>query len=170
MIACMTLAEARHVIVEAINYAAYKETDSSLYDSDKNRLFGSEHYNSGRDVVKPSPWTEGDFEEKMAMLLGLASALNRSAPALTEARNLLEGEDSVIGRVIRQAKMNSPTLGTRKSPWRQPGVIAVIAVLVSINLVVDRRLFRPTNWAFFIGVEAIVLGGIIAFATRKRRP
>jgi hypothetical protein len=65
----MTSDEARRVIVEGINYAAYKETDSSLHDSDKNRLFGSEEHRSGRDVVKPSPWTEGDFEEKMAMLL-----------------------------------------------------------------------------------------------------
>ena len=52
----MTLDEARHLIIEGINYAAYSETDSSLYDSDKNRLWGSEHYNSGRCVVKPSPW------------------------------------------------------------------------------------------------------------------
>ncbi len=65
----MTLEEARLLIVEGVNYAAYKETDSSLYDSDKNRLFGSEHYKSGRHIVKPSPWAEGDFEEKMAMLL-----------------------------------------------------------------------------------------------------
>jgi hypothetical protein len=65
----MTAEEARHIIIEGINYAAYKETDSSLYDSDKNRLFGSDHYNSGRHIVKPSPWAEDDFEEKMAMLL-----------------------------------------------------------------------------------------------------
>ena len=51
----LTAEEARQIIVEGINYAAYRETDSSLYDSDKNRLFGSEHYNSGRHVVKPSP-------------------------------------------------------------------------------------------------------------------
>jgi hypothetical protein len=54
MIAVMTLEEARLLIVEGINYAAYKETDSSLYDSDKNRLFGSEHYKSGRHIVNPS--------------------------------------------------------------------------------------------------------------------
>jgi hypothetical protein len=63
----MTPEEARQIIVEGINYAAYRETDSSLYGSDKNRLFGSEHYNSGRHVLKPSPWSEGNFEEKMAM-------------------------------------------------------------------------------------------------------
>jgi len=51
----MTPDEAREMIVEGINYAAYRETDSSLYDSDKNRLLGSEHYNSGRQIGKPSP-------------------------------------------------------------------------------------------------------------------
>jgi len=55
----MTSEEARLVIIDGINYAAYKETDSSLHDSDKNRLFGSEHYKSGREVVKPSPVGRG---------------------------------------------------------------------------------------------------------------
>ena len=92
------------MIVEGINYAAYKETDSSLHDADKNRLVGSEHYRSGREVVKPSPWAEGDFEEKMAMLLRWANALNRSVPAFAQAQNLLEDEESVLGRVIRRTK------------------------------------------------------------------
>jgi len=103
-IVVMTLEEARLLIVEGINYAAYKETDSSLYDSDKNRLLGSEHYKSGRHIVKPSPWAEGDFEERMAMLLRWAATLNRSDPAFAQALNLLEGEDSLIGRVIRRTK------------------------------------------------------------------
>ncbi len=101
----MTLEEARRVIVDGINYAAYKETDSALHDSDKNRLFGSEHYRSGRDVVKPSPWAEGDFEEKMAMLLRWANALNRSDPAFAQAQNLLESEESLIGRVCTKARL-----------------------------------------------------------------
>jgi hypothetical protein len=104
IIAIMTSEEARLLIVGGINYAAYKETNSSLYDSDKNRLYGSEHYKSGRDIVKPSPWAEGDFEEKMAMLLRWANTLNRSDPAFAQALNLLEGEDSLIGRVIRRTK------------------------------------------------------------------
>lgn len=97
------------MIVEGINYSAYKETDSSLHDSDKNLLVGSEHYRSGRDVVKPSPWAEGDFEEKMAMLLRWANALNRSDPAFAQAQSLLEDEDSMIGRVIRRAKIDDLT-------------------------------------------------------------
>ncbi len=100
----MTSDEARQLVIDGINYAAYRETDSSLHDSDKNLLFGSEHYRSGRPIVKPSPWAEGDFEEKMAMLLVWANVLNRSVPAFTDAQRLLEGEESVIGRVIRRAK------------------------------------------------------------------
>jgi hypothetical protein len=100
----MTSDEARHLIIEGIHYAAYRETDSSLYDSDKNRLFGSQHYDSGRLVAKPSPWAEGDFEERMSTLLRWANTLNRSVPSFAEAQQLLKGEDWVIGRVIRRAR------------------------------------------------------------------
>ena len=100
----MTADEAREFIIDGINYAAYRETDSSLHDSDKNRLFGSEHYKSDRSIAQPSPWAEGDFEEKMATLLRWANALNRSIPAFQDAQSLLEHEDSVIGHVIRRAK------------------------------------------------------------------
>ena len=96
----MTSDEARDLVIDGINYAAYRETDSSLHDSDKNRLFGSEHYRSGRPIYKPSAW-EDDFEAKMATLLVWANVLNRSVPSFTEAQRLLESEDSVIGRVIR---------------------------------------------------------------------
>jgi hypothetical protein len=47
---------------------------------------------------------EGDFEEKMTTLLVWAGALNRSVPAFTDATQLLESEESVIGRIIRRAK------------------------------------------------------------------
>ena len=100
----MTLEEARLLIVEGINYAAYKETASSLHDSDKNRLLGFEHYKSGREVVKPSPWADGDFEEKMATLLRWANTLNRSNPAFAQAQSVLEGDESPVGRVTRRTK------------------------------------------------------------------
>jgi hypothetical protein len=103
----MTLDEAREEIISGIDYAAYKETDSSLHDADKNRLFGSEHYKSGRPVYKPSPWTEGDFEGKMAALLSIANALNRPVPTFREAQQLLTNEDSVLGRVVRRANRPS---------------------------------------------------------------
>jgi len=38
------------------------------------------------------------------MLLRWAKTLNRSDPAFAQALNLLEGEDSLIGRVIRRTK------------------------------------------------------------------
>lgn len=44
----MAPVEARQIIVEDINYAAYRETDYSLYDSDENRLFGSLIHTLGR--------------------------------------------------------------------------------------------------------------------------
>lgn len=104
VLSCMTADEARDLLISGINYAAYRETDFSLHDSDKNRLFGSEHYNSGRPVYEASRWAEGDFEGKMATLLVWASVLNRSVAEFSEAQRLLESEDSVIGRVIRRAK------------------------------------------------------------------
>jgi hypothetical protein len=100
----MTLDEAREKVISGIDYAAYRETDYSLYDANKNRLFGCQHYNSGRSICEPSPWAEGDFEAKMAMLLVWANVLNSGVPAFAEAQRLLEGEDSVIGRVITRAK------------------------------------------------------------------
>ena len=100
----MTPDEARELIVEGIDYAAYRETESSLHDSDKNRLFGSEHYKSGRVIVRSSRWAEGDFEEKMAILLRWASELNRSVPAFEEAQRLLQNENSLIGSIIRRAQ------------------------------------------------------------------
>lgn len=105
----MTLDDAREELISGIDYAAYRETDFSLHDSDKNRLFGSEHYNSERPAYEPSPWAEGDFVEKMAMLLVWANVLNGSIPAFTEAQRLLEGEDSVLGSVIRTAKNRRPS-------------------------------------------------------------
>jgi hypothetical protein len=100
----LTSDEARELIIEGIDYAAYRETNSSLHDSDKNRLFGSEHYKSGRLVVSSSPWAKQDFEEKMSMLLRWAKDLNRSVPAFEEAKRLLANEESVIGRVIRSSE------------------------------------------------------------------
>jgi len=58
-------------------------------------------------------------------------------------------------------------MNTQRSPWTRPGVIVVVAIAVVINLVMDWRLFRPTNLALFIVVETIVLGGIIAWALSR---
>jgi hypothetical protein len=100
----MTPDEARQLIIDCMDYAAYHETDSSLHDSDKNRLFGSEYYKSDRPIYNPSPWDEGDFEEKMTTLLVWANVLNRSLPSFADAQRLLEDEDSIIGRLIQRAR------------------------------------------------------------------
>ena len=100
----MTLDEARELVIDGINYAAYRETEHSLHDSDKNVLFGSNHYNSGRPVYEPSPWADGNVEEKMATLLVWVRRLNASQPAFEEALSLLENEESLLARIIRNAK------------------------------------------------------------------
>lgn len=76
----MTLDKAREKVISGIDYAAYRETEFSLRDRDKDRVFGSEHYKSGRAVYKSSPRAEGDFEDTMASLLRMANWLNRSCP------------------------------------------------------------------------------------------
>ena len=149
IIAHMTLEEAQLVIVDGINHAAYKEADSALHDFDRNRLLGSEHYKSGRQVLKPSPWAEGDFEGKMAMLLRWAYALNRSDPAFAQALSLLEGEDSVIGQVIRRAKLNDlPSLEpqvTELPRWVQVpaglvlGLFTLLCGFASLSLLLAAR-------------------------------
>jgi hypothetical protein len=100
----MTRDEAAELVIEHMNYAAYKETDSSLYDADKNRLFGEEHYKSGRIIVRSSPWADGNFEDKMVELLGLATGLSRRDNAFAQAQQLLEAEDSLLGRLVRRSK------------------------------------------------------------------
>jgi hypothetical protein len=161
----MTPEEARQAVVDGINYAAYKETDSSLYDSDKNRLFGSEHYRSDRVVVKPSPWAEGDFEGKMAVLLRWANALNSSDPAFAEAQSLLEGEDSVIGRVIRRSKTSDlPSLEPQEKElprWvRVPaglvlGLFALLCGFASLSLLLVPNKQAPVL-AVIVGLVLIL--------------
>jgi hypothetical protein len=100
----MTPDEAREIIINSMDDAAYHQTESSLHDSDKNRLFGSEHYKSDPPDYTPSPQPEGDFEQKMTTLLVWANALNRSDPTFAEAQQVLEDEDSIIGRLIQRAR------------------------------------------------------------------
>jgi hypothetical protein len=62
-------------------------------------------------------------------------------------------------------------MNTQRNPLTKPGVIAVVAIVVVGNLIMDWRLFRPTNWALFVVVETIILGGIIAWGlSRGNRP
>jgi hypothetical protein len=43
-----------------------------------------------------------NFEEKMARVMRWANALNRFDPSFEQAQSFLEGEESIIGRVIRR--------------------------------------------------------------------
>ena len=61
-------------------------------------------------------------------------------------------------------------MDAQKSRWRQPGFVAVIAVVFLINLVVDWIAFQPTNLALFIVVEALIVGGIAWLVTACTSP
>lgn len=45
--------------------------------------------------------------------------------------------------------------------WRRPGVVAVVAAILLINLVVDWWVFKPQSLVMFVAIEALVYGGII---------
>ena len=145
----MTPDEARQLIIDGMNYAAYHETDFSLYDSDKNRLFGSEHYKSGRPVYDPSPWPEGDFEEKMATLLVWANMLNHSDAKFGDAQRLLEAEDSIIGRIIQRAWKQEKGKGTAVHDMK-------IVVVQSFGSRVEAELAKGLLGE--AGIQAIVQG------------
>ncbi len=82
----MTDEQAKELLIAGMNYAAYHETDHSLWDSDKNRLFGADHYRSGSSVAQPSVWGEGEqFEENMAKLLRCAIQLGSTMGSYDEA-------------------------------------------------------------------------------------
>ena len=153
----MTLDEAREEIISGIDYAAYRETDSSLHDADKNRLFGSEHYKSGRPVYEPSPWAEGDFEDKMTTLLCMANSLNRSVPVFREAQRLLEHEDSVLGRVVRRANLECPEKERELPRWVQ---IPAGLVLASLTLLCG---YASLVLLFGVNEKNPVLAAVIGF-------
>ncbi|ABF43421.1 hypothetical protein Acid345_4421 [Candidatus Koribacter versatilis Ellin345] len=160
----ITIEGAKELLIEGINYAAYKETDSSLSDSDKNRLYGEEHYYSGRMIAGESPWSDGDFEGKMAELLTWATRLNASKPEFAEARKLLGSQSSVIGRVIRRADgpVNISAAGIAS------GALTVLVWVLSLHpLGLLRDVFGDTPWwAFAMLLLAFVLG---IFAATQRR-
>lgn len=97
--------EAKELLISGMDYAAVRETDHSLWDSDKNKLFGEEHYASGRPVFQESVWGEGEqFEEKMAELLRWAVHLGRSKKTTYgEAIRVLLSGDHYINRIINRA-------------------------------------------------------------------
>jgi hypothetical protein len=100
----MTDTQAKELLISGIDFAAYRETNHSLWDSDKNRLFGAEHYVSGRPVLQPSVWGEGEeFEENMAKLLRWAVQLGSAEGSYTEAIRKLASGEHYLNRIVRRA-------------------------------------------------------------------
>lgn len=97
----MTAVEAKERLISLMDYIAYREIGTSLYDSDKNRLFGEEHYRSERPVYSKSPWEGGGFEGKMARLLKTARCYKSTSSQYREAiRHLRFSGGAVLNRVI----------------------------------------------------------------------
>ena len=97
----MTVTEAKERLISLMDYIAYREIGTSLYDSDKNRLFGEEHYNSGRPVYSPSPWAGEEFESKMSQLLKAARCYKSTGDQYREAiRHLRFCGGVVLNRII----------------------------------------------------------------------
>ena len=101
--------EAKELLIDGMNYAAYRETDHSLYASDKNKLFGSEHYSDGdRPIVAPSPRGQGEvFEKKMEDLLRWALQLGTKKGNYREAIATLRKGDHYINGIIERAKLDN---------------------------------------------------------------
>jgi hypothetical protein len=104
----MTITEAKELLISGMNYAAYRETDSSLFLSDRNRLFGEDHYKLESNTVpseQPSPWGDGElFETKMAELLGWALQIGNEADKYGQAIQVLSLGDHYLNRIIARVK------------------------------------------------------------------
>src|SRR5262249_22917988 len=102
----MTDTEAKELLISGMDYAAIRETDHSLWDSDKNKLFGEEHYVSGRPVFQSSVWGEGEqFEEKMAELLRWAVQLGTSKGSYDVAIRVLWSGNHYLNCIIKRARL-----------------------------------------------------------------
>jgi RsiW-degrading membrane proteinase PrsW (M82 family) len=83
-----------------------------------------------------------------------------TSPQLDQTKRLLLTSSLPPRSVVGEKSDYTHRMDTQKSRWRQPGFIALIAVVFLINLVVDWFVFKPKDVALFIVVEALVLGGI----------
>jgi hypothetical protein len=55
-------------------------------------------------------------------------------------------------------------MNTQRIWWRRPGFVALAAVIILLNLVIDWWVFKPQSIAMFLAVEAVVIGGIVGLA------
>ena len=113
----VTLTEAKETLISAMDYMAYREIGTSLYDSDKNRLFGAEHYNSGRPVYSQSPWEGEEFEKKMAELLGWALRIPASRAKYEKAIRTVLGTDVVLNKIICHMKRDKEKEECERREW-----------------------------------------------------
>jgi hypothetical protein len=114
----MTETQAKEILIDLINYMAYKETDRSLFTVDKNRLFGESHYCIDPAIAShaPSPWGEGEvFEQKMAQLLQWGSRSGCNKASLDEAIKTLQCGDHYLNRIIRKAGLLRSLARTQRS-------------------------------------------------------
>ncbi len=57
-----------------------------------------------------------------------------------------------------------------KPLWKNPGAVAIVAVVVIGNFVVDVWMFKPENVIAFLIADAAVVGALVLVAIRRRRP
>jgi hypothetical protein len=129
----MTDTRAKEIIISAMNYIAYAEFDTSLYTSDRNRLFGSDHFVDEPFTAppeRPSPWAGSDSEEKLANVLALASTINN--PDFDAAIATLLNGDHYLTKIIRLAQGNQFWKGPRSRVPFDIGVFLRLALAIAI--------------------------------------
>ena|SRR5690348_18440570 len=107
----MTETEAKELLIGGMNYAAYKETGHSLWDSDMNKLFGEEHLRIRQTCLSGERWGDGEeFEKKMATLLRWAVQLGSALGSYPEAIRVLSSGEHYLNHIIRRADLHSQLL------------------------------------------------------------
>ncbi len=102
----MTETEAKELLIDLINYAAYRETPHSLWPSDMNTLFGDKHYPDDRPLESKSVWGDGEeFESKMAELLGWGVRFGSAKGDWRIAVRTLRGGQHYLNRIIQRASL-----------------------------------------------------------------
>ena len=117
----MTEREAREIIISRMNYMAYSEYGCSLYASDKNRLYGAEHYQLEPNSVpneESSAWAPGGRLEPMLPDLVLAawiSAPSEEKRTFEIAMSVVQLNRDSLGGIVRRAAKD-PRF---RKKWRQ---------------------------------------------------
>jgi hypothetical protein len=131
----MSDVRAKEIIISAMNRVAYTEFGTSLYTSDRNRLFGSEHfvpepYTAPPD--RPSPWQGEGSEEKLAEVLALASCFKDQE--FDQAIKTLLAGDHDLNKLIRRAQRNQHWDGPQPFLHGKRVLALVVATLAIVYL------------------------------------